>query len=215
MTKPVRNAALALLVLAGVLTGCSSSSDGDGASDVPNTLDQSTVPESQGFTCPDPTGDVVDAAAQTVLLDEPAGIDLVQAEAHIDGDVLAVSFQTVGPVNLAPEPFFDLLQGDLSSPSVTWELKARPDADGNWVLGLTDFQPLATAGGQTAERVLSTPVTVSGNTVSYRVPLTDIPRIQTVQWSFGSSSTQANQSVRIDDCTSLTASSTTTERTGN
>jgi hypothetical protein len=73
---------------------------------------------------------------------------------------------------------------------------------------------LATAGGQAQTTGLSAPVTVSGNTLSYRVPLNTIPSIATLQWNFGSSSTQADGSVRIDDCTSLSSATTTTAAGG-
>ena len=143
------------------------------------------------------------------MLSEPAGIDLVKAEAHIEGDELAVSFTTVGPISLAPEPFFTMLAGDLSAPAYSFEIRAQLD-DTGWRLVLTDFAPLANVGGQATSTGLSAPVTVTGNTLTYRVPLNTIPAISTLQWNFGSSSTQADKSVRIDDCTSLTSGTTTT-----
>ncbi|MGZ4716910.1 MAG: hypothetical protein ACXWCB_09470 [Acidimicrobiales bacterium] len=209
MNRRLLTALVGAALLGGVVAGCSSS--GPSAGDVPSTVGpQSTVPESSGFTCNDPTGDVVDAARQTEMLEDPSGIDLVTAEAHVDGDALAVSFTTAGPISLAPDPFFDLLQGSLDSPAYSFELRAEPGPGDTWKLGLTDFSPLATAGGQAVTTGLSAPVTVTGNQLSYRVPLTTIPKISTMQWNFGSSSTQADKSVRIDDCTSLTSSSTGT-----
>src|SRR5512144_2011908 len=116
MTRRLLSTLLGVALLGGAAVGCSSS--GSSASDVPSTLGpKSTVPESNGFTCDDPTKDVIDAAKQTEMLSEPAGIDLVKAEAHVEGDELAVSFTTAGPISLAPEPFFTMLAGDLSAPA--------------------------------------------------------------------------------------------------
>jgi len=197
------------LLLGGVLAACSSS--GPSASDVPSTLGpKSTVPESNGFTCNDPKGDVIDSAKQTEPLTEPSGIDLITAEAHVDGDALAVSYTTAGPISLVPAPFFVMLQGDMSAPAYTFEIRAKQGSDGSWHLELTNFAPLATVGGQATPTGLSAPVTVTGNQLSYRVPLADIPAISTLQWNFGSGSTQADGSERIDDCTSLTSVATTT-----
>lgn len=208
MTRRLLSTLLGVALLGGVAVGCSSS--GPSAGDVPSTLGPTdTVPESTGFTCNDPKGDVIDSAKQTELLAEPAGIDLITAEAHIDGDVLAVSFTTAGPISLAPEPFFSMLQGSLDAPAYSWEIRAQQNSQGEWQLVLTDFAPLAAAGGRAPESGLSAPVTVSGNQLSYRVPLDTIPAVVTKQWNFGSSSTQADKTVRIDDCTSLTSTTTT------
>jgi len=213
MNRRLLTALLGLALVGGVLAGCSSS--GPDAS-VPSTVGaQSTLPESNGFTCDDPKGDVIDAAKQTELLSEPAGIDLVQVDAHVDGDALAVTFTTAGPISLAPEPFFDLLQGAMSAPAYSWEIRAEQNSQGDWALELTNFAPLASAGGTAASTGLSAPVTVTGNQLSYRVPLNTIPAIATLQWNFGSSSTQADKSVRIDDCTSLSSATTTTAALGS
>lgn len=212
MTRRLLSTLLGVALLGGAAVGCSS--DGPSASDVPSTLGpKSTVPESTGFTCDDPKGDVIDTSKQTEMLSEPAGIDLIKAEAHIEGDELAVSYTTAGPISMAPEPFFAMLQGDLSAPAYSFEIRAQLDASG-WRLVLTDFAPLANVGGQATSTGLSAPVTVTGNTLSYRVPLANIPSIATLQWNFGSSSTQADGSVRIDDCTSLTSGTTTTTAAG-
>ena len=215
MTRRLRSTLVGVALLGVVIAGCSCSSSGPDSS-VPSTLGSgNTLPESNGFTCDDPKGDVIDAAKQTELLSEPAGIDLVKVDAHVDGDALAVTFTTAGPISLAPEPFFDLLQGAMSAPAYSWEIRAEQRPSGEWVLGLTDFSPLATAGGTATSTGLSAPVTVTGNTLSYRVPLDTIPAIATLQWNFGSSSTQADKSVRIDDCTSLSSATTTTAALGS
>ena len=93
-------------------------------------------------------------------------------------------------------------------------LRTQPASDGAFHLTLITFP----AGAQQSTQ-LSAPVTVTGNTLSYRVPLTDLPRIATLQWSFGVTSTQQDQSVLFDDCQSVTAppedgSTATTGTTG-
>jgi hypothetical protein len=190
---------LALLLV--VLAACSSSkSNGES---VPSTVGpQSTIPESNGFTCHDPVGDISKTVNPSVAgtLTEPAGIDLVLAEAHVDGQELAVSYTTNGPISMVPDPFFTMIQGDMGAPQYTFELRTELASDG-WHVTLITFP----AGSQEQHTPLSVPVTATGNTLTYRVPLTDIPRIATLQWNFGATSTAQDQSVVFDDCQSVTA----------
>ncbi len=64
-------------------------------------------------------------------------------------------------------------------------------------------------GGNEAKTDLAAPVTVQGNTLSYQVPLNQIPAVVSLQWQFGTSSVQPNGSVPYDDCSSFTATTTT------
>ena len=193
---------LAAAVVALAAAGCSSG--GTSAQGVPSTLGpQSTLPEMRGYTCPDPTGDLGTKLTGTGTGTEPAGIDITTASAQVEGDELVVTFTMAGPVASVPGPFFDVLQGDVSAPQVTWELRAEPTSSGAWGIQLVTFK-----NGE-ARQDLSAPVTISGNTLSYRVPLSDIPPIATLQWSFGTSSTASNNSVVFDDCSSITDPSTT------
>ena len=65
-------------------------------------------------------------------------------------------------------------------------------------------------GGSEVKTNLPTVVTVSGSTLSYAVALSQIPAIATLQWQFGTASEQANGSVPFDDCSSFSASTSTT-----
>ena len=71
-------------------------------SDIPSTIGpQSSLPESKGFRCDDPKGDIgVGRARASAPLTEPAGIDMVVAEAKVDGDALAVTYTMAGPISL-------------------------------------------------------------------------------------------------------------------
>jgi hypothetical protein len=206
MIHPVRKAALAVVVLA-LLAACScSSSGGDDAGNVPSTIgSDDTFPESKGLLCTDPTGDISTDPKAVGTMTEPAGIDIVTAEAKVDGDVLAVTYTMNGPISLVPEPFFNLLQGDMSAPQYTFELRTEPAANGNWGLTLITFDT-----GTDARKQLTTPVTVTGNTLSYRVPLSQIPKIATLLWTFGVTATMPDGSVPFDDCSSLTGNASTT-----
>ncbi|HEY5155731.1 MAG TPA: hypothetical protein VIJ47_13405, partial [Acidimicrobiales bacterium] len=164
--------------------------------------------EATGFRCEDPKGDLGSAIKGVGTGTEPAGIDMVVAEAKVDGGALVVTYEMVGDPRLAPSPFVDLMQGDITAPDFSFELRAAP------IEGTTPGAPwgltLITFKGSEQRRALSTAVTVSGNTVTYRVPLADIPRIATLQWTFGASSTAENGTVTFDDCNSLTAAGTNT-----
>ena len=96
-----------------------------------------------------------------------------------------------------------MLQGDVSAPDYSFELRSEPIAGSPpgtpWGLTLITFK-----GGE-QRKALSTAVLVQGNTITYTVPLNDLPPIATLQWTFGSTSTAANNTVTFDDCNSFTA----------
>jgi hypothetical protein len=198
-----------LVVAAGltIAVGCSTGTKDEAA--VPSTIGPSSnLPQSTGFTCDDPTGDIGSDLKGVGTGREPAGIDIVTAEAHVDGDALAVTYTMAGPIMAAPSPFFVMLQGDISAPQYSFDLRTEPTGpNGAWVLkvGTTPAN-----GGIETFAPLSAPVSVDGNVLRYRVPLTDLPTIATLQWSFGATSTAADQSVLFDDCSSLTSTATTT-----
>ena len=175
---------------------------------VPNTLGPSSnLPEATGFTCPDPTGDIGSDLKAVGTRSDPAGIDIVTAAAQIDGDALAVTYTMAGPIMAAPSPFFVMLQGDGTAAQLSFDLRTEPTgANGAWVLRLGTTPP---GGGIETFATLSAPVTVDGNVLRYRVPLTDIPPIATLGWNFGAASTAADNSVLFDDCSSLTPTPTT------
>ncbi len=197
--------AVAIAACLVTLSACSGGSDGGSAT--PNTIGpQSSLAESKGFRCEDPKGDLGSAIKGVGTVSEPAGIDIVVAEAKVDGTVLAVTYEMAGDPNAAPSPFVDLLQGDITAPDFSFELRGAPISGtavrAPWGLTLITFK-----GGE-QRRGLDTAVTVSGNTVSYSVPLAEIPPIATLQWTFGSSSTADNGTVIFDDCNSFTAPGT-------
>jgi hypothetical protein len=201
----------AALVVTGALVlavGCSGGSKDDEAG-VPSTLGPSSnLPESSGFTCTDPIGDIGSDLSGAGTKSEPAGIDIVTAEAHVDGDVLAVTYTMAGPIMDAPSPFFVMLQGDISAAQYSFDLRTEPSGpNGTWVLKVGTTPA---GGGVETFATLSTPVRADGAVLRYRVPLSDIPRIATLQWSFGATSTAADNSVLFDDCSSVSAATQST-----
>jgi hypothetical protein len=119
-----------------------------------------------------------------------------------------VTYTTAGPIATVPKPFFELLQGDASAPQVSFDLRTEPaGAAGAWALSLGTTP---SGGGTETFKPLPAPVTVDGNKLMYSVPLASIPPIATLQWSFGSTSTQANGSVLFDDCSSIPGPTTAT-----
>ena len=188
------------------VAGCGSSRHQTAAP--PSTLgSKSTLPESKGYTCSDPKGDISADTSANGTLTQPSGIDLLEASAHVEGDVLAVKFTTVGPITTVPQPLFDVFQGDIgTAPDFSFELRAQPTgtatAAGPWSVTLHTFK-----GGNEAKTELSVPVTVTDTTLSYQVPLTQIPPIATLQWQFGSSAVVSTGSV-FDDCNSFTTTTT-------
>jgi hypothetical protein len=195
-----------LVVVAGftLAAGCSRGSGGQAA--VPSTVGPSSnLPQSNGFTCTDPVGDIASGADLKGVgtRSDPAGIDIVTAEAQVDGDALAVTYTMAGPIMAAPAPFFVMLQGDISAAQYSFDLRTDPTGPGGaWVLKLGTTPA---GGGIESFTTLSAPVRVDGNVLRYRVPLADLPPIATLQWTFGATSTGADNSVLFDDCSSITS----------
>jgi len=207
MNRRLRSASLAaaVVITMAVLGGCSSGG-GPSAGDIPSTLGPDpTINEANGVTCTDPAGDISTDPKATGTMTQPAGVDILVAESKVDGDVLKVTYTLNGPVADVPQPFFDLLQGDVTAPKYSFELRAEPASNGKFGLTLVTFDT-----GTDVRKQLAVPVTVDGSTLSYEVPLTQIPKISTLLWTFGVSATMPDGSVPFDDCSSLTGDSTAT-----
>jgi hypothetical protein len=200
---------LAVLALVLFVTACGDD-DGDG----PPPPD--TRPLNTGATCEDETGDLsTEARALGGDLTEPAGIDLTRAESEVTESTLKVTFETVGPIATAPEPEFILAQG-LPDEDNAFELRARPvgAADGPWQLRLIRFQ--RGPGGnvvQAPDVILNTPVRVEDRTLSYEVAQTQIPRISSYVWQFGTTSGETDAIIDVcaqDDVNGSIGTTTTT-----
>ena len=190
--------------------GCSPSSNH--ANSTSTVGQQTSLAHTTGYTCHDPSGDVSLDPSAAGKLSQPAGIDLVEASALVKGDMLAVRFTTNGPIATVAQPLFDVQSGDPSTaPDLSFELRAQPtnaaDPAGAWNVVLHTFK-----GGNEAKTDLGAAVTVDGNTLSYQVPLNQIPAVVSLQWQFGASSAQPNGSVPFDDCSSFSAATSTTAK---
>jgi len=200
--------AVTTVVALGVVAACSPSQSGGQSGATIGS--QTTIAPSRGYTCIDPRGDIGLDTEGTGKLSSPAGIDILRASANVEGQTLVVHFVVAGPIAQVPKPLFDMEQGDIASaPDQSFELRAQPvgtqPATGRWGLTLHTFKA-----GNESTTALSAPVTVSGDTLTYAVPLTQIPPIVTLQWQFGTASELPNGSVPFDDCSSFAASTSTT-----
>ncbi len=194
-----------------VAIGCSAKAN---HTTTPTLGSQTTLAGSKGFTCHDPKGDISLDTATNVkgTRSDPSGIDILLASTNVTSSELEVKFQTAGPITNAAKPLFDLVAGDLSTaPAQSFELRALPagsqGAAGQWAVTLYTFEN----GQRTTE--LSVPVVVQGDSLSYSVPLNQLPPIVTLQWQFGTSSEQPDGTTPFDDCNSFTATSSTTTPT--
>ena len=86
------------------------------------------------------------------------------AEAAVDGDVLAVRFETAGPVETVPTPTFVVAQGDPLQP-FSFELRLTRELD-RWEVTLVTWPD-----AREKRQLLTTPVVAEGSTVSVEVPL--------------------------------------------
>jgi hypothetical protein len=214
MTAPIPMTRRGLVGLVGlvsalVLVGAACSPTNRSTSSSSTVGKQTTLAQTKGYTCHDPAGDISLDTSATGKLTQPAGIDLVEASALVKDDTLAVSFTTNGPIAEVTQPLFDVQQGDPSvAPELSFELRAQPvtatNPAGAWNVVLHTFK-----GGNEVKTDLGVPVTVTGNTLTYQVPLNQIPAVVSLQWQFGTSSVQADGSVPYDDCSSFTATTTT------
>lgn len=191
------------------LTACSGSGD-DATTVTPPPGNGTVAPATKGDVCDDPAGDLgTDAKVAGGTLSEPAGIDLVRAEAELTDTTLKVTYRTAGAVNLVPEPLFLMEQG-VPGQDVSFELRASPLGPGTpWTLRLITFR----AGQEQSPITIPTPITVSGDTVSYEVSRKDLPPVATLIWQFGSTAgnpEDPDTTVVFDDCSSLSKSVPTT-----
>jgi hypothetical protein len=201
-------AVAAVLAGAVVLAACNR-----GAPDTPPVV---TNPPSTGASCDDATGDLSRSASETGgNLREPAGVDLVHAEARVTDTSLRVSFTTVAPLAGVPNPEFRLAQGPAGQLE-SFELVSAPEGQ-TWALRLVTFRPDGRGGVTEGPRaVLPVPVHVDGSTLSYEVPLSEIPKIATYVWLFGSSSSTNpdGDDTVIDVCEDYGPGSTAVPSTG-
>jgi hypothetical protein len=200
--------AVAVAVAAVALVACSPTDHS--VSPTSTVGQQTTLDQTHGYTCHDPVGDISLDPKASGKLTQPAGIDLVEASALVKGDALDVTFTTAGPIESAPQPQFFVQNGDPSTaPSLSFLLATQPTDPnkpaGTWNVALHTY---ATSPEKVTD--LAVPVTVSGNSLTYQVPLSQIPSVVSLQWEFGSVAVAADSSKPFDDCNSFTAASTTT-----
>jgi hypothetical protein len=185
-------AVAATVVLAGgVLVGCGGS---DGSAGNVAATTTTLVPSSQGDSCSDPTGDLDLPAGVSASTPGLSGVDLVSASAKVDGDQLAVSLTTAGPIDAAPAATYVVAQGDPLG-QYSFELRMVHGTDG-WTTTLVTWPQQV----ETRQKLPLTPK-VDGATVSASLPLSSLPPIaQAMQ--FGATASVGGLVV-VDDCSSL------------
>jgi hypothetical protein len=201
----VRTRLIPVVVTLPLVLATVSCSDDGGEAAANEPLPTVSIAETSGDSCSDPIGDLgTDATAEGVLT-EPSGIDLVGAEAVLDGSGVEVVFVVAGDPALAPVPVFTVFQGspgDLTS----WELQLRL-AESGWQTELTTYQPggqLVTEGERRTLPVTPSVVpTDTGAEVSVQVPADLMPPTATLLWGFGSSSAAGDGITVFDDCDAM------------
>lgn len=187
-------AVAAVVVLAGVgMAACSSDDKGtDAAAGATSTL----VPSSEGDSCTDPSGDLDLPAGVSASTPGLSGVDLVSSSAKVDGDQLAVSMTTAGPIDEAPAATYVVAQGDPLG-QFSFELRMVHGTDG-WTTTLITWPNKV----ETRQKLAITPK-VDGATLTMSVPLSSLPAIS-LAMQFGSSAT-VDGAIVVDDCSSLTS----------
>ena len=183
----------ATLLVAGLaLVGCSDDEPaaGGGAAvtvpiDIPDVVDE---------VCADGPGDVAADAFVAGTLTEPAGVDLLQAEAHLDPERLEVTWTVVGDPAATVDARYTVTQGNPGDPT-SWTVSVEA-AEGGWDVVLFTTEQVDDPRGilltrevpsaLDAEPVLA--VTGDGaHTVTLSLPRAALPPPATVAWLFGAS----------------------------
>jgi hypothetical protein len=187
---------LFLFALTGAVVACSSDEPTDETDST-----QPTLPQSDGDQCEDPIGDLTSDAQSPGVGSEPAGVDITSAKATVREDELAVSITTAGPIDQAPGTTFAVAQGTPYT-SVAFEIRATAGDGDEWDVEIITWDD--------AEKRTSVPIrpTVTGNTLSFEVPLEALPTIG-LYLQFGGSAAVEGVGRVFDDCSSLTTATTT------
>lgn len=196
------------IVLGGV--SCSGDSepderDADGSEAAAQPV-QTGPARTDGDECEDDVGDLSQNALELEgSLDEPAGVDLVGAEAELVGESprdLRVRFEVAGDLGEAEEPVFTVFQGPPAE-LTSWEIRAVHSGDG-WQVESITYEPEERALATARVAELDAPLEIGddGRSIEFTVAADDLPPIATLLWAFGSSATTGD-GVVFDDCSNL------------
>jgi hypothetical protein len=192
---------LLLVALVASVIGCSK--DESPQVGVNGTL----APKTTGGGCTDPRGDISGDPDLAGSRSEPAGIDLLKVEAKVTESSLKVTYEMAGPIAGTPKPTFILSQGP-SAQTVSFEIRATPGPDPAqpWSLELVTWK-VTTSGNGEVRQAMADVARVNGSTLTYDIPLKNLPPIATLIWIFGAQS--GEQGGVLDDCSSYEAPSGT------
>lgn len=188
-----------IVAVAMVASSCSATSSRD-AADAPDLVTVPNIASSDGDSCSDPTGDLdVGSTIGEDVLASLAGIDLVEASARPEGDMLDIRIETAGPIGLVPGATFYVAQGQPLE-SLSFEIRIVEDG-GDWTVTVITWTP------RENRRVVDVDPHVDGATLNVSVPLSDLPPIA-LMLEFGSSVMAPDGTLLIDDCSNLWSRST-------
>lgn len=174
----------ALVVVVGLLAGACSD---DPAEEAAPTSMSIRVPEVVDEVCDDPVGDLSTLATVQGELGEPAGIDLVRGEVHLDAETLQVVIETNGDIDAVPGAALTLFQGPPGL-LTSWELRFEHEDEG-WATTLITYVPgQGRIQVQEVGRPLGASPTVEGSTLTFEVSRASVPPPLTVAWVFGAAS---------------------------
>lgn len=188
-------AVIAVLLIA---AACSSSNP-TGTGPTGTFATAGTSPPPSGNDCDDPTGDLATDSRAGGSLSEPASIDLIHAESVLTPDTLKVSFSTAGRIDGAANTAFIVGQGTVGNP-LSFEIRAFPAGPAPsppWTLQLVTYSAAGDGKAPLAATVL-----VKENTLSYEIPLSDLPPVATLIWQFGAAAGEGDSAI-YDDCDTL------------
>jgi hypothetical protein len=187
-----------------LLAGLAASGIACSKEDVPKVgVNGTLAPTTKGGGCTDPRSDISGDPERTGTRSEPAGIDLLKVDAVVTESSLKVTYEMAGPIAPTAKPTFILSQGP-SAQTVSFEVRASPGADPTqpWPLELVTWK--VNSGGQNEVRQPMAEVArVNGSTLTYDIPLKDLPPIATLIWIFGAQS--GEQAALFDECSSYDA----------
>jgi hypothetical protein len=182
-----RLACTAVIVLAGsLLSACSD--DGEPASSTSTAA--TTVGDNE---CDDPIGDVyLTTDATAAPTGRAPGIDLVHAEALLDGDELKIRFETAEPASSVEFPELIVFGGAAEDPN-RFEIRAVGSPEG-WVVRRVTF-----VDGPPVDAAMQATVEAHGAVVTFTVRAGLLPVSEFVAFSFASTGNEDSDALN-DEC---------------
>ncbi len=207
-SRATMTALVSVVALAVGATACSSDDGGSPASSTVAPVDpmDAITPNTTGDGCDDPMGDIGAVAGETIeqgTMSEPAGIDIVRADAKVTDTTLDVEFEMAGPVEVVPNNGLVVAQGQPYQPA-SFEIRVAREA-----LGPFEVQHVSWETGDETRTLIAVTPTLEGNTISFSVPLGLLPPLANYLAFGASADVGAPLGVVFDECSSIATSGST------